>query len=180
MRRLNIHLFLLLIFFNSSYASSQQDNITCDEKLMFNGEIYSSAKVNLIKLLDENLGLFKIKNLSDIDLEITIIGKQNEHYRYSMFWGYLYIDLLEQEKGWLKTGVYDENVHEPINIQAVDKFDYLKEIIIAPKESIEFITIAWPKGLMNQSIGKTAIRLYMQLRDKEGDYNLVISDPYCF
>lgn len=177
-----IYLFCLLCALSPYYASSGGNRFTCDDNLMFDGKIHSSAKVTLIKSLDENLGLFKINNQSDIGLEITMVGKQGEYYRHSMFWGYLYMYLSEQQKGWLKTGVYyekDEKDDEASSTLGYEKFDYDKGIIIPPKGSLEFITLLWPKSWMKEMKNKGAVRLYMNLLDKEGHRNLIISEPYC-
>ena len=89
------------------------------------------------------------------------------------------MNLSEQQKGWLKTGVYDEKDDEASSTLGYDKFVYDKEIIIPPKESFEFITLLWPKSWMKEIKNKVAVRLYMKLSDKEGYSNLIISDPYC-
>jgi hypothetical protein len=146
---------------------------------MFDGKLHSSAKVTLVKSLDGNLGLFKINSQSDIDLGITMAGKQGEYYRHNMFWGYLYMNLSEQQQGWMKTGVYDEKDSEASSTWSYEKFDYDKEISIPPKGSIEFITLLWPKSWMKEIKNKIAVRLYITLFDEEGDSNLIISEPYC-
>ncbi len=173
-----ICLFYLFCALSQSYASSGNNNfIACDESLIFPGKIHSSAQVTFVKSLDENLGLFKINNHSNIDLTIPMTGKQKGYYRYSMFWGYLY--MLEQKKGWLKTGVYEEE-HEDSSTLSDEQFEYYKEIIIPPKQSIEFITLLWPKRWMRELKENSAVRLYMALWDKERHLNLIISEPYCF
>lgn len=179
MYKLCIYLFFLLCALNQSYASSGENNLSCNDKLLFDGKIHSSAQITLIKPLDNNLGLFRIYNQSDVNLGITLAGKQKEYYRYLIFWGYLYMNLSAQEQGWMKTGVYDEKDDEVSSALSYDKFDYDKEIIIPPNESIEFITLLWSKIWMKEIKNKTAVRLYIKLRDKEGQYNLIISDPYC-
>lgn len=178
-----IYLFCLLCPLSQSYASSGGDSLTCDGNLIFDGKIHSSAQVTLVKFLDGNLGLFKITNQSDIDLNMDIAGKQDGYYRHLMFSGYWYMDLSEQKKGWVKTGVYKEEYEEPSNILSILGYgtpEYDRFIILPPKGSIEFITLLWLKKPWTKRIkNKVAVRLYMELRDKEGHYNLIISDPYC-
>ncbi len=183
MNKASIYLFYLLCTFSPSYASSGVNSITCDDDLMLDGKIHSSAKITLVKSLDDNLGLFKIHNQSDVDLEISIAGIQDGYYRHPMFWGYLYIlNLSEQEKGWRQSGVYDEEENDEVSSTVrYEAFDYKKRILIPPKQSIEFITLLWPRGWEEAIKEKIAVRLYMStgLYVDDQYLNLVISEPYC-